>query len=252
VSERVRFRDLSQPARSCRRRSSASSARGAPSAVRGPALFLALLLAPPPAGAARRAPGRGTGLGPHLVDHRGRADPRGLRARSGARGPARCRNRVGDVRPVRRSVVFLFLGGFVLAEAMFATGLDRRFAYAILARQWSDRRRRGSSPPSRWRRRRSRRGSPTPPRRRCSTRSRSPCWPRSPAYSSAPPGAGRRDAPALRDVADADDRLGSSIGGIVTPVGTPPNLVVLGQLDQLAGVRVSFFQWMLVGAPVAR
>jgi sodium-dependent dicarboxylate transporter 2/3/5 len=43
----------------------------------------------------------------------------------------------------------------------------------------------------------------------------------------------------------------ASIGGIVPPVGTQPNLVVLGQLDQLAGVRVPFFQWMLVGAPVA-
>ncbi len=30
--------------------------------------------------------------------------------------------------PFGDPIVFLFLGGFVLAEAMFATGLDRRFA----------------------------------------------------------------------------------------------------------------------------
>jgi sodium-dependent dicarboxylate transporter 2/3/5 len=43
----------------------------------------------------------------------------------------------------------------------------------------------------------------------------------------------------------------SSIGGIATPVGTPPNLIASGLLTSLVGVRVPFFQWMLVGLPIS-
>ena len=42
----------------------------------------------------------------------------------------------------------------------------------------------------------------------------------------------------------------ASIGGIGTPVGTPPNLIALGQLETLAHIRIPFFQWMLLGVPV--
>jgi sodium-dependent dicarboxylate transporter 2/3/5 len=42
----------------------------------------------------------------------------------------------------------------------------------------------------------------------------------------------------------------SSIGGIATPIGSPPNLIVLGQLRELAGVEIDFFAWMLMAAPV--
>jgi sodium-dependent dicarboxylate transporter 2/3/5 len=38
--------------------------------------------------------------------------------------------------PFGDPIIFLFLGSFVLAEAMFATGLDRRMAYGILSRRW--------------------------------------------------------------------------------------------------------------------
>ncbi len=39
----------------------------------------------------------------------------------------------------------------------------------------------------------------------------------------------------------------ASIGGIGTPVGSPPNLIAIGFLDSLVGVQINFFQWMLVG-----
>ncbi|MCB0360307.1 MAG: anion permease, partial [Bdellovibrionales bacterium] len=43
---------------------------------------------------------------------------------------------------------------------------------------------------------------------------------------------------------------GSSVGGIATPVGTPPNVITLGFL-KAHGVDISFFRWMLVGFPIA-
>lgn len=42
----------------------------------------------------------------------------------------------------------------------------------------------------------------------------------------------------------------ASIGGIATPVGTPPNLIALGFLKNL-GIEIGFFQWMLFALPVA-
>ncbi|MBI2833795.1 MAG: SLC13/DASS family transporter [Acidobacteria bacterium] len=41
-----------------------------------------------------------------------------------------------------------------------------------------------------------------------------------------------------------------SIGGMMTPVGTAPNLIVIGLLDELAGVRINFFTWMTLGVPI--
>ena len=39
----------------------------------------------------------------------------------------------------------------------------------------------------------------------------------------------------------------SSIGGIGTPIGSPPNLIAIGMLEKLAGYRIDFFQWMIIG-----
>jgi len=40
---------------------------------------------------------------------------------------------------------------------------------------------------------------------------------------------------------------GASIGGIGTPIGSPPNLIAIGMLERLAGIRIDFFQWMVIG-----
>jgi sodium-dependent dicarboxylate transporter 2/3/5 len=42
----------------------------------------------------------------------------------------------------------------------------------------------------------------------------------------------------------------ASVGGLATPVGTPPNLIGVGFIRSQLGVEVSFFQWMLIGIPV--
>jgi sodium-dependent dicarboxylate transporter 2/3/5 len=44
--------------------------------------------------------------------------------------------------------------------------------------------------------------------------------------------------------------FGASVGGMATPVGTPPNLIGIGMLERIAGVRVSFFTWMAIGLPL--
>ena len=42
----------------------------------------------------------------------------------------------------------------------------------------------------------------------------------------------------------------ASIGGLATPVGTPPNLIGIGFIRAQAGVEIAFFRWMLIGVPV--
>jgi sodium-dependent dicarboxylate transporter 2/3/5 len=42
-----------------------------------------------------------------------------------------------------------------------------------------------------------------------------------------------------------------SVGGLATPIGTPPNLIGIALIDQGLKVRIGFFQWMLFGLPVA-
>jgi sodium-dependent dicarboxylate transporter 2/3/5 len=44
---------------------------------------------------------------------------------------------------------------------------------------------------------------------------------------------------------------GTSRGGLATPVGTPPNLIALGMLAALAGVQITFVQWMLFAIPLS-
>jgi len=44
---------------------------------------------------------------------------------------------------------------------------------------------------------------------------------------------------------------GASIGGIITPIGTPPNLLLLGFLEEQGVAAPSFGGWMLMVAPVA-
>lgn len=44
---------------------------------------------------------------------------------------------------------------------------------------------------------------------------------------------------------------GASVGGMATIIGTPPNLLVAGFLERLAGVRVTFTGWLVFGIPIA-
>jgi len=43
---------------------------------------------------------------------------------------------------------------------------------------------------------------------------------------------------------------GASVGGIGTPVGTPPNLIGIGLIKQLLNKNITFFKWMLFAIPM--
>lgn len=144
-------------------------------------------------------------------------------------------------------MIFLFMGGFMLAAAMTRHGLDRRFAYALLSTKWV-----GSNP---------RRifltiGVATA---LCSG------WISNTATAAMmlPIALGLLDA--LREMFAANGRAidlktykyatglmlitaySASIGGVLTPIGTPPNLIMVGFLETMANVHISFFEWMVWG-----
>ncbi|MEO0106492.1 MAG: DASS family sodium-coupled anion symporter [candidate division WOR-3 bacterium] len=43
---------------------------------------------------------------------------------------------------------------------------------------------------------------------------------------------------------------GASVGGIGTPVGTPPNLIGIGLIKELLGKNITFFRWLLFAIPM--
>jgi len=144
-------------------------------------------------------------------------------------------------------IIFLFMGGFMLAEAMYAHGLDRRIAYAALSLRWV-----GRSPArvlavfggvaaalSMW---------------ISNTATTAMMFPIGVSIVNhlreSQPAAIRQIrgfATALMLVA----AFGASIGGIGTPVGTPPNLIGIGVLGRTAGIHIPFFRWMMIGVPLA-
>jgi sodium-dependent dicarboxylate transporter 2/3/5 len=44
--------------------------------------------------------------------------------------------------------------------------------------------------------------------------------------------------------------FGASVGGLATPVGTPPNLIGIGLIERIQHTHIGFFQWMAIGLPV--
>ena len=147
--------------------------------------------------------------------------------------------------PFADPIIFLFIGSFMLAEAMFVHGLDRRIAFGALS--W---RLVGSSPTrilivyggvtaaiSMW-------ISNT-----ATTAMMFPIGLSIVAHLTK----GRESEAGSREFATAMMLIaafGASIGGIGTPIGTPPNLIGIGMLNRIAGVRITFFQWMLLGVPI--
>ncbi|EQC43692.1 transporter, DASS family [Bacteriovorax sp. Seq25_V] len=43
----------------------------------------------------------------------------------------------------------------------------------------------------------------------------------------------------------------ATIGGNITPIGSPPNIIAIGFLSNLTGTNISFLGWMLITAPIS-
>ncbi|MGB9986321.1 SLC13 family permease [Salarchaeum japonicum] len=134
-------------------------------------------------------------------------------------------------------IVFLFLGTFVLASALRDHGIDRVVAFALL-------RRIGSTP------------------RRTVFGVMLATAVLSMVISNTATAA--LMAPVALGIVESTDggrnfrvamllgvAYAASVGGVATLIGTPPNAIVVGQLDDLLDVTVSFADWLLVGVPLA-
>jgi sodium-dependent dicarboxylate transporter 2/3/5 len=145
--------------------------------------------------------------------------------------------------PYANELIFLFMGGFLLAAAMERWGLHRRMALGIMARV-------GTSPSrlllgfmlatgfiSMW---------------ISNTATAAMMLPIAIAVGemlrpkSAAAGPYHFGVALMLGVAYA-----SSIGGVATLIGTPPNAVLAGAASELLDVEIGFTQWMMVGFPVA-
>lgn len=149
--------------------------------------------------------------------------------------------------PFADPIVFLFIGSFMLAEAMSVHGVDRRLAYSALA--W---RAIGASGArilvaygsvataiSMW---------------VSNTATTAMLFPIGLAIVSHLARVERRQAAEVRRFAMAMmlvTSFAASVGGLATPVGTPPNLVGIGLLEHLERVHIGFFRWMAIGLPLA-
>jgi sodium-dependent dicarboxylate transporter 2/3/5 len=142
-------------------------------------------------------------------------------------------------------IIFLFIGSFMLAEAMFVHGVDRRIAYSALS--W---RLVGTSATrilavyggvatllSMW-------ISNT-----ATTAMMFPIGLSIVAHISRGRGRATGDVRRFAMAMMLMTSFGASVGGMATPVGTPPNLIGIGFLERVAHVRVTFFQWMALGVP---
>lgn len=147
--------------------------------------------------------------------------------------------------PFADPIIFLFIGSFMLAEAMFVHGLDRRIAFGALSSRLVG-------------------GSPA----RIlfvygAVAAAISMWISNTATTAMMFPIGLSIVSHLTEGRESDARsqdfgtammlmaaFGASVGGLGTPIGTPPNLIGIGMLSRIAGIEISFFRWMLLGIPL--
>ncbi|NCY02840.1 MAG: DASS family sodium-coupled anion symporter [Planctomycetia bacterium] len=150
-------------------------------------------------------------------------------------------------RPFADPIIFLFIGSFMLAEAIRVHGLDRRLAYRVLAVPGV-----GERP-----------GrivgavalvsvvisafvSNTATTAMMMTIASGILA----AVETAAAATGRGPRPAFATSLFLCVAFAASIGGLATPIGTPPNLIGLAFIRDQAGVNVTFLGWCALGIPI--
>ena len=143
--------------------------------------------------------------------------------------------------PFASPPIFLFIGSFFLAEAMRIHQLDQRMALWLLTRKGVTR-------------------SPFTLFAALGTMTAIlSMWMSNVATTAMmlPVATGVLHAcPGLRDNRPLQSDLilliafAASVGGLGTPVGTPPNIIAMGFLRKLSSENITFFDWMRVGVPI--
>jgi sodium-dependent dicarboxylate transporter 2/3/5 len=150
-------------------------------------------------------------------------------------------------RPFADPLIFLFIGSFLLAEAIRQHGLDRRLAYRVLSVSWVGER-------------------PTRILAAVAVVSvlisafiSNTCTAAMMmaivtgilgAVEAATRQSGKAPAATFATSLFLCVAFAASIGGLATPIGTPPNLIGLAFIRDQAGVNVSFLGWCAIGLPV--
>lgn len=149
--------------------------------------------------------------------------------------------------PYASSILFLFMGGFLLGLAVQHSGLHRRIALAVLVRVGAGPRRLiggfmlVTALLSMW---------------MSNTATAMIVMPIGLSVIQAcyePQESGNGDAPPPNGFAAAlvlGIAYAASIGGMGTPIGTPPNLIMTGYLRSHYGLDVSIVEWMRIALPV--
>lgn len=151
-------------------------------------------------------------------------------------------------RPFSQPLVFLFIGSFILAEAIRIHRLDRRLAFAVLALPVV-----GESPLRIMLAVAAISGVVSGFISNTATTAMMVAIVVGmlDAVTEAGNRSGHRPAPAFATGLLLCVAFAASIGGLATPIGTPPNVIGLAFIDQQLNVQISFFEWCLVGGPVA-
>tara|TARA_R110002049_G_scaffold130119_1_gene288254 strand:+ start:1196 stop:2617 length:1422 start_codon:yes stop_codon:yes gene_type:complete len=145
--------------------------------------------------------------------------------------------------PFADPIIFLFLGGFLLAKALENTELDKRLAYKALSLPWAQK------SPSRivlmfiglgfvlsmW---------------ISNTATVAMLLPLSFGVIQKLKTSFGIDDHKFNEQLLLAMAFSATVGGSVTPIGSPPNIIAIGLLNNLTGSSIGFLQWIIMSLPI--